>query len=279
MKNSITTLKPAKKFFTQNGKPINQVNLDAETISPHILALYERNAKHYFKKDEQITSILDLPESEPITSLFEKPVKENLFLKYASKVQVTRKMMLTLVAAVLPIAAFFTFVDPVFSMARPDPKYAIFSSKPLTVAGIEENLESGDSRAAKLNGVFRAYNCPNFEGMGNVFVREADKNNIPYWLVAAVSFQESDCGNITPQKDGNESYNAYGWGVWGSNVKTFDTWEHGIEIVSAYMNKNFYSRGVTDLCEIMKTYTPPSKGSWCAGVEHFRDVITGYETP
>ncbi|HSX39128.1 MAG TPA: hypothetical protein VLI92_00875, partial [Candidatus Saccharimonadales bacterium] len=122
------------------------------------------------------------------------------------------------------------------------------------------------------------YGCPNFEGLGANFVAEADKNKIPYWLIPAVSFQESDCGNITPKKDVLESYNAYGWGIWGENVRNFDNWDHGIATVSKYMSDRFYSQGITDLCEIMKTYTPPSKGSWCKGVETFKDIIENYQT-
>jgi len=59
----------------------------------------------------------------------------------------------------------------------------------------------------------------------------------------------------------------------------FDSWEHGIKVVSAYMNERFFSQGVTELCDIMKVYTPPSKGSWCAGVEYFKDAIDEYQTP
>ena len=57
----------------------------------------------------------------------------------------------------------------------------------------------------------------------------------------------------------------------------FDGWEHGIKVVSKYMGNTFYSEGVTDLCEIEKIYTPPSEGSWCEHIAHFRDVIEGYE--
>lgn len=114
--------------------------------------------------------------------------------------------------------------------------------------------------------------------MGEVFVHEADKNNIPYWLVAAVSFQESGCGKKTPETDGVESYNAWGWGVWGDNKHGFDNWARGIETVSKYFGDRFYSQGYTDTCEIMKVYTPPSNGSWCRGVNYFGDEIMNFSS-
>ena len=76
-----------------------------------------------------------------------------------------------------------------------------------------------------------------------------------------------------------ESYNGWGWGVWGDNVKFFDDWEHGIATVSEYLAERFYSKGITDPCDIMKVYTPPSNGSWCQGIDYFKEVITQYESP
>lgn len=169
------------------------------------------------------------------------------------------------------------------------PKYSIFSSRPLTSLGASTRLFGGDTRAATLDKVFEAYNCP-LAGYGQTFVEEADKNEIPYWLLAAISFQESGCGKVTPKiniSEGNEeeepemieTYNAWGWGVWGKYAKSFDNWEHGISAVSRYLGEQFYSKGVTDTCEIMKTYTPPSDGSWCRGVNYFGEIIQNYASP
>ena len=156
--------------------------------------------------------------------------------------------------------------------------YSIFSAKPLVLGFSTAQISQADSRAAMLNSVFEKYQCP-LTGFGDVFVTEADANDIPFWLVAAVSFQESNCGKKTPEVAGQESYNAWGWGVWGDNVKTFANWQEGIEVVSKYMATKFHSQGVIDPCEIMKTYTPPSNGSWCNGVNFFSDVIKNYKSP
>jgi len=157
-------------------------------------------------------------------------------------------------------------------------KYSIFSAKPLVLGIMTSSTQNGDPRAAKIDSVFRKYNCP-LEGLGKVFVLEADRNNIPYWIVAAIAFQESSCGKQIPYVDDKPSYNAWGWAVYGDQVRTFESWENGIQVVSRYMGERFFSRGVTDLCEIMKTYTPPSKGSWCKGVEFYQDEIHEFESP
>lgn len=162
--------------------------------------------------------------------------------------------------------------------SKPQNKYSMYSSKPLVLGIMTDSTNLGDPRSAKIDKVFEKYNCP-LQGMGKVFVEEADNHNIPYWLVAAVAFQESSCGKMTPEPGGVESYNAWGWAVYGDNVKMFDSWEHGISVVSKYMYETFYSKGITDACEIMNTYTPPSQGSWCAGVNYFTEIIDEYKSP
>ncbi len=157
-------------------------------------------------------------------------------------------------------------------------KYELYAAKPLVLGTVTTDTTSGDPRPAKIDKIFEKYNCP-IQGMGKVFVEEADKNNIPYWVVPAISFQESICGKKIPTVDGQSSYNAWGWAVYGANVKTFDSWEHGIEVVSKYMSDRFFSQNITDLCEIMKIYTPPSQGSWCRGVDYFKEVIDEYKSP
>jgi hypothetical protein len=157
-------------------------------------------------------------------------------------------------------------------------KYAIFSAKPKVLGYASQSVTTGDARAKRIDEIFRKYKCP-IQGYGESFVREADKNNIPYWLVAAVAFQESSCGKNTPVVKGEETYNLYGWGVWGPHVFKFDSMEEGISTVSKYMSDKFISKGVTEPCEIMKVYTPPSNGSWCKGIKFFRDEIVEYETP
>jgi hypothetical protein len=157
-------------------------------------------------------------------------------------------------------------------------KYSIYSSKPLVLGDADAALYAKDARSQRINEVYKDYNCP-LEGLGEILVMEADKNGIPWWVVAAISFQESSCGKLTPEVNGIESYNAWGWGVWGDNIYIFDNWVRGIEQVSEYLDEQFYSKGIDDLCEIMRTYTPPSKGSWCEGVKHFGDEILEYKTP
>ncbi len=138
--------------------------------------------------------------------------------------------------------------------------------------------KSVDARVLRIERVLEKFNCP-LAGNGSFLVQKADDYQIPYWLVVSVAFQESGCGKKTPKVSGvKESYNAWGYGVWGQNIKTFDSWEAGISAVSKYFGINFFAKGTTDPCEIMKVYTPPSKGSWCEGVKYFGELIENFES-
>lgn len=156
-------------------------------------------------------------------------------------------------------------------------KYSIYAARPYVLGEATSNIQYSNAEVATLEAVFKRYNCP-IAGTGELFVKHAEKNNIPYWLVASIAFQESSCGKNTPTKEGRESNNLWGWGVYGDKVSTFKDIEEGIDTVSRYMADVFYSNGVTDLCEIMETYTPPSNGSWCEGVGFFRDQILEFES-
>lgn len=185
-------------------------------------------------------------------------------------------LWLFLASTAITGSSFFLMTS--FGKASNGGNYGLLGAKSPDVMGTSFQAETADPRAIKINKVFDKFKCP-MAGNGDFIVTSADENNIPYWLVPAVSFQESGCGKKTPNVTGvEESYNAWGYGVWGGRVKTFDSWEHGIATLSKYFAKNFYSKDITDLCEIMKTYTPPSKGSWCEGVKYFGEMIQNFES-
>ncbi len=228
-------------FFSKNGKQLKG---------------YETTIKHV----ETINSLSDL-----------KPLYESIQIKWKS-------LFSSLAMTAVSFGAVLLVIAPSVKASVNIQKYNIFSSRPFVMEDVSNVINTGDSRSQKINAVFKEFNCPLY-GYGETFVTEADKNNIPWWLVASVSFQESNCGKKTPLNDGQETYNAYGWGVWGGNAFQFDNWEHGVAVVSRYMSTKFFSKGVTEPCTIMATYTPPSNGSWCRGVQYFGDIIQNYESP
>ncbi len=260
------------KFFRKEGRLLRPFNIP--TVDANLSRLYETNI-------ESISSLLEdnviyLGKS-PKTRITQKIIDK--FNEITSTVSIQKYAMMGFATAIIifsGLTAYASVFPRKFSPPVSD-KYNIFSSKPLTYEYAVSQVNTKDSRAEKIDGVFNMYKCP-LEGLGGKFVEEADKYGIPWWLTAAVAFKESSCGKNTPTVDGNESYNAWGWGVYGDYTHTFDNFARGIETVSRYFADKFFSQGITDPCEIMKVYTPPSDGSWCKDVIHFSEVFEGFET-
>lgn len=206
-----------------------------------------------------------------------KFIKDIFSINFIKQEKVLNKLPYLYLVIFLSITAlsinYYTLNTPVKKQRIQ--KYNVFSARPFELDSTTTFLYGMDSRAKKIEGVFKAYGCP-MVGTGEYIVEQADLNGIPYWIVASIAFQESLCGKYTPEKGGVESYNAWGWAIYGSNSKFFKSYEHGIKVVSEYMGKRFYSRGINDTCDIMRIYTPPSNGSWCRGVNYFGDKIQSY---
>lgn len=238
----------------------------------------------YFKKQGKIlkgTREITIRRHETLTSLVETTPNQTLNIRLPflfNNLNLIKKASYVFAAFILSFFTVFAFNNTKISQFPISEKYNVFTSEPLVIESTSSSVIGKDARANRINAIFDAYKCPLY-GYGDSFVAEADKNNIPWWLVASVSFQESGCGKKTPTNDGNATYNAYGWGVWGGKAYQFNDWDHGISVVSKYMNDKFYSKGISDTCDIMKVYTPPSNGSWCQGVNYFGELIQSYETP
>lgn len=158
---------------------------------------------------------------------------------------------------------------------KPVTTYNVFASKPLVEgASVAGAVAGEDTRAAIIDQYYAKHNCP-MTGLGTKMVETADKYGLPFWLIPSISWVESTCGkNII-----ENSYNAYGWGIYGNTVTKFSSWDEGIDKLGSYLLRVFYSKGTTDLCTIEKTYTPPSKGKWCKNVAYFRDEMLDFKTP
>lgn len=279
------------KFFKKDGKHLNH-NFDKKSTKEAVSSLFDTD---FVAMGDFVTDTRHPDNSEPFYIAAESKVSTfldtllsglDLITDRLSKFKVFPEFTRPRFAVLYGVYSFsaFVLVSLFFINYKTEYKptinrgYSIYSSKPLVIEDLRYEIYSKDSRAMKINEIYRRFNCP-MEGLGEVIVAEADKNNIPWWIVPAISFQESSCGKNTPKLESGDTYNAWGWAVYGENVHSFDNWVRGIETVSKYLSNKFFSKGVTEPCDIMRVYTPSSNGSWCEGVNYFGDVIQGYKTP
>lgn len=150
------------------------------------------------------------------------------------------------------------------------------------ILGSATVVETDDARTLLVANFLKRYNTPKPLGGGNlnhplvpedyfgrVFVELADKYNLDFRLLPAIAMQESNLCNHTPKKDGAESYNCLGFGVYGTKVTMFPSFEANFEQAAKTLKKNYIDIGLDTPYKIMKKYTPPSDGSWAESVNQW----------
>ena len=103
------------------------------------------------------------------------------------------------------------------------------------------------------------------------FINYADEHSLDWRLVAAIAGVESSYGLAIPYN----SYNAWGWGVYGDNVIRFKSWAEGIEIISKGLRVNYLKENPqSDPYFIGPTYA--ASPTWAQRVAYFMQRIEDY---
>lgn len=129
---------------------------------------------------------------------------------------------------------------------------------------VPENLSTGsievethDGRISSLDDFFSSYESP-LEGFAEKIISEADKNNIDYRLLPAIAMQESTlCKKVI-----EDSYNCWGFGIYGGKVTKFNNYNHAIEVVTKTLSEKYVQKGFVTPEEIVTKYTPSDTGKW-----------------
>lgn len=142
------------------------------------------------------------------------------------------------------------------------------SAAPLVLGAVETQIDVTDGRAANLRNFFRTYNSPLYD-YADVIVQTADKYKLDYRIIPAIAMQESSgCLKIPPG-----SYNCWGWGIYGTQVLRFNSYEEAIDTVSAGIKKSYVDQGLITPHDVMAKYTPSSNGSWADAITYFFQTL------
>ncbi len=147
-----------------------------------------------------------------------------------------------------------TFNDPV-----------LFAALPSFDQQIQTSIKTADARPEIIRQYLNKFGSP-LEPYSNLIVQLSDQYNFDYrWLVAIAQQESGLCLHIP-----EGSYNCWGWGIYGDKVTRFDSYEDALRRIAPQFTEIFLKgEQGKDPAEVMKTYTPPSDGSWAKGVSSF----------
>jgi len=145
---------------------------------------------------------------------------------------------------------------------------ASYQAVPEETVQTKVTIDSTDARIVALESFLENYKSP-LAGHAEKIIEEADRYNLDYRLLSAIAMQESNLCKKIPEN----SYNCWGFGIYGKKVTRFDNYDQAIEIISKTLAKNYIEEGLVQPHEIMTKYTPGSNGSWGDSVSYFMDRI------
>lgn len=156
------------------------------------------------------------------------------------------------------LVAQATFIE------KPQYGLRVYASLPLNIPTVGGSVGASDARDEIVRNYLERWNSP-MSHLSEYIVQMADKYDLDYRLITAISQQESNVCKIIPP----ESYNCWGWGIHSEGSLGFSSYEKGIETVSKGLREEYLNKGYKTVEEIMSKYTPMSNGSWANGVNTF----------
>lgn len=151
-------------------------------------------------------------------------------------------------------------------------KAQAYSKSAGTSAVLASNFESSedDYRVRTLKAYLMQYDAP-LAPYADRFVAAADKYNLDWRFVASISGLESGFGKHIPYN----SYNGWGWGIYGDNSLSFKSWEDGIDTVSEGLRTKYMDKwGAENIWEIGAIYA--SSPTWAVRVQGFMNQIEAF---
>ena len=141
----------------------------------------------------------------------------------------------------------------------------VFAALPGFDQQMKTSIKIDDARPEIIRQYLKKYNSP-LEPLAQLIVDLSDQYDFDYRWMVAIAQQESNLCKKIP----DNSHNCWGWGIYGDKVTRFDSFEEALRRIAPQFTKIFLKGDHTkDPMVVMKTYTPPSDGSWANGVSTF----------
>jgi len=145
---------------------------------------------------------------------------------------------------------------PVQAQERPNLPEAKIEARPI------------DQRAEVLQAYLAQYNSP-MQYQAHSFVEAADTYNLDWKLLPAIAGVESTFGKHIPG-----GFNAWGWGVYGTQAIYFSSWRDGIFTLAKGLREGYLNKGLNDPYSMNRIYA--ASPSWGTKVSYFMQDLQNF---
>jgi len=143
-----------------------------------------------------------------------------------------------------------------------------YAALPTAQNNFSATIIQADGRVEKIRQFLASYSSP-LEPFANDIVQAADEYGLDYRLVPAIAMQESNVCKKIPQ----DSYNCWGFGIYGKTVTKFRDYHEAIYTVTKTLATKYKRKGLVTPDQIMTMWTPSSTGNWAFSVNQFMDTL------
>lgn len=162
---------------------------------------------------------------------------------------------------------FIVFV--LLFLVSPQKIYAAEEKHAASSAALAKNQDAKaeDNRIKILRGFLESYNSPLASSSGTL-VKTADTYQLDWRLLAAISGVESTFAQQLPYN----SYNAWGWGIYGTNMIYFSSYNEAIVTISKALRENYIDKwGAQNVYQIGRLYA--ASPTWASRVVYLMQKI------
>lgn len=168
-----------------------------------------------------------------------------------------------LVLSFLLLFTFFIITPSAYAEEKASASSATFST-------ILASMRQNDNRAKILESYLNQFNSP-LAPYAKTFIAAADQYNLDWRLVAAISGVESTFGKAEPA----DCYNGWGFGIYGSHVRCFDSYRDAIFTISQALREQYMDKwGASDVYTIGHYYA--ASPTWADRVSYFMNDMETY---
>jgi len=143
-----------------------------------------------------------------------------------------------------------------------------YAALPTSQNVLGDSINPQDARVAIVADFFRKHDSDLTPFAQNV-ISSADEYSLDYRLIPAIAMQESNLCKKAPK----DSYNCWGFGVYGKKVTKFSNYPEAIAAVTKTLATQYKDKGLETPEQIMAKYTPSNDGAWADSVNHFMSQL------